>query len=263
MKKIVCALLALMLMTSAALAAEWPEGCSAAKPYANTPEVDLTQSMGYIILYPNTRVNMDAQHFCDLIKMFLPREDIVLGEGNIRVYSNGNVVETINCADDSHVVLRAMTEDELTWLMWGSGVCIEAYLTDSLTMGQSYYVQMEENCFTAADGTLKNRSVTTNDAWVLNVVGDYGISALRYTPAEGNEHKVKPGEGDQITFDLVIGGDAKYAVVFSDNDSVSFETPEFTESGTITGTVTKDEVNWGIVFLNEEGVTLDAVRMNR
>ena len=66
-------------------------------------------------------------------------------------------------------------------------------------------------------------------------------------------------EGDIITFDLKMGGDAKYAVVFSENDSVSFDPPEYTESGTIKGAITGDELDWGVVFLDENGDVLEVL----
>ena len=53
-----------------------------------------------------------------------------------------------------------------------------------------------------------------------------------------------------------MGGAAKTAVIFSENDSVRFDEIEFTESGTITGEVTKADVDWGVVFLDANGNTL-------
>ena len=55
MKRIIALAIIGMLLMSSALAAEWPEGCSPAQPYARVKEVDLTQTMGYIILFPRRR----------------------------------------------------------------------------------------------------------------------------------------------------------------------------------------------------------------
>ena len=69
-------------------------------------------------------------------------------------------------------------------------------------------------------------------------------------------HDLGISVGDTITFELVMGGAAKTAVIFSENDSVRFDEIEFTESGTITGGVTKADVDWGVVFLDANGNTL-------
>ena len=75
--------------------------------------------------------------------------------------------------------------------------------------------------------------------------------------------KVRPGVGDRIDFDLVLVGNAASAVVFSDNNSVSFETPEYTQSGHVTGQVVGDDLFWGVVFLDADGNVLDVEYLGR
>ena len=268
MKKIIAAILACMLLASSAYAAEWPAGRSAAKPYEGTAEVDLTTTMGYILLHPRLNV-MPAIHFCDTLTLYLPREDVKLAAGKLHLYSGRNEIASFDFADESHVCLRKLTEAELDQLMWGGGVCIEIFLDVSLKIGENYHVLMDEGCFTTEDGTLRSLQITNPEAWKPVVEGDYGVSSLYYAkaPAEGQaqsaapSYVIHPMTGDTISFELLMGGDAKYAVIYSDNNSVSFEQPEYTESGIVTGTVTDDDVKWGIVFLNEGGEPLDVVRL--
>ena len=66
-----------------------------------------------------------------------------------------------------------------------------------------------------------------------------------------------------MQFDLKLGGQAKEAVIFSENDSVYFEPFQFTESGTVTGTVSGEDVGWGIIFLDEEGQQLDMLTLKQ
>ena len=73
------------------------------------------------------------------------------------------------------------------------------------------------------------------------------------------EPKYNPVNGDRIHFDLLLGGDATSAVMYSENNSVFFDTQEYTESGAVTGTITGDEMFWGVVFLDENGAVLDYV----
>jgi len=268
MKKIVCLVLIGLLFASSAWAAEWPEGLGPSQPYANVPEVNLAETMGYIVLYPRTKI--PANNFCDVLRVYLPREDLRLGEGSVHLYSGREEIESISFADGERVALRKMSESELNGLMWGGGTCIEIWLTVSLKLGGDYYVLMDPACFTTEDGGLRSRSITSHDAWVPVVNGDYGVSELAYTAAaeEGEEaasgeYRVHPRAGDQISFELVLGGDAAVAVIFSENDSVAFDQPEYTESGVVTGAVTRDPVNWGVVFLDEAGNPLQAIWLGR
>ena len=284
MKKWIATLLVFVLLTGVAFAAEWPEGRSASQPYAGVPEVDLSQTIGYFLIYP--RAKLPAEVFCNVLEFYLPREDIKLGQGTLTLYNGeGEALTVVNFEDAESVGIRPLSESELERLMWGSGVCVYARLPKSLEFNQSYYVLMDEGCFTSEDGSVAILPVVNPEAWTPVVQGDYGVSGLYYSapveapedseegeaaeaaeeaeaPAEAEEteeapaeieYKLTPAVGDVITFDLVMGGDAKFAVIYTENDSVMFDEIEYTESGTVVGTVTKDELNWGIVFLTEQG----------
>lgn len=281
MKKLaVMILVCALCLASAAFAAEWADGRSPAQPYAGVPEVKLDETMGYIMLFP--REKLPAERFCDVLEIYLPREDIVMGEGNVILCDEEGEILRVSCADSEHVELRPLEEGELEGLMWGGGVCIEVHLPVSLEFEHAYYVNMEEGCFSAAEGKVQSLPLTANDAWVPVLNGDFGIGGLYYSaapeapeaeegeeaeeaaeeaaPAEPAEPK-SPEKGDVITFNLKMGGDAKFAVVYSENDSVFFDPLEYTESGTVTGTITGDELDWGVVFLDENGEVLDVVEL--
>ena len=131
--------------------------------------------------------------------------------------------------------------------------------------------------------------------WTPAVVGDFGISGLYYCAAaeapeaekaeeagepaeegevaeavepeeeeeeeeEGDiEPKYNPEKGDELHFRVVLGGDAVTAVMYSENDSVHFDTVEYTKSHRVTGTITGDDMNWGVVFLDEKGDVVDYI----
>ncbi len=282
MKKLTALILALMLCLSTAYAAEWAEGLSPSQPYSHKPAVNLDEMMGYMTLFPNANKKIVAERFCDVLEMYFPRDDVELGEGNLTLCDDSGEVLTISFTDPASVEVRPLEEIELDGLLWGSGCCVEIYLPYSLKFDTNYYVLMDEGCLTASGGKVKSPQISNEKAWIPQVVTeDYGISGLYYSapaekPEEGEEasaeetakaeeasgpvaFKVTPEVGDVITFDLVMGGDAKYAVVYSENGSVYFETLEYTESGTVTGAVTGEELDWGVVFLDEEGEVLDIV----
>ena len=281
---------ALLVSAGAALAADWTEGRSAAQPYAGVPEVNLDQTMGYIMMYPRAKLPVDR--FCNTLEIFLPREDVVAGKGKLMLYgSQGGekaaLVESVNFEDGQAVKIRAMTEEEMRDLLWGGGTCIEIHLPISLRFDTNYYVLMEQGCFTASGGKVVSPSIGNPEAWAPVLQGDFGVAGMYYSqgtapaaaPAEGAEGetaeptkapdagepvvKLVPSEGDRITFDIVLGGDAKTAVIYSENDSVQFLQPEYSQNATVTGTVATPNVKLGVVFLDENGQVVDVVNLTR
>ena len=196
MKRLTALVIACLLCVTTAYAAEWGEGLSAAKPYTGVPEVNLEESMGYIMLYPRTK--MPAAEFCDVLEIYLPREDIALGEGKLTLCDENGEVETISFAESDRVELRPLEDVELDGLMWGSGVCIEVRLTKSLRFDGSYYVLMEKGCFTAADGKIESLEIVNPEAWTPVVNGDFGISGLYYSAA-AEAPEAADGEAGPLT----------------------------------------------------------------
>lgn len=283
MKKLFAVILVCLICATAAHAAEWAEGLGPQQPLPGVPAIELDKEMGYSYYYPSEKLN--ASYFCDVLEIYLPREDIVLGDGHAHLYNGeGEEIADIDFANPEQVELRVQEESELEAKHWGGGVCIEMHLPFSLKFDESYYVLMDLNCYNANDGKVSNYDLVEADQWKPTLTGDFGISGLYYAAApapaeeaeEGEEveeteeveptaapeeegeveYKTNPEVGDVIHFDVVLGGEAKTAVVFSENDSAFFEVLEFTENSTVTGTVTKPDLDWGVVFLdaNDEPV---------
>ena len=289
MKKwIALALVCMVMLSGACMAAEWPQGRSPAQPYSGTVEVDLSQTMGYIIFYPRTK--KPATMFCDLLEIYLPREDVEIGSGYghlmeiVEGESDPVEVCTIDFSDPNCVGVSPMEEELLQSLMWGSGVSVEMRLAKSLEFGDgiqhSYYVTLDEGCFTAANGTVKSPKIVNPEAWIPVLEGEYGMSGLYYAEGTGEPeaeeteddeeaeeveapaevvYTLAPKTGDTVTFDLVIGGEIAAAVVYSENESVSFEEQEYRQNAHVTGRVIKDDVTWGVVFLDETGEVVSYV----
>lgn len=301
MKKLIALAMACALGATPAMAAEWADGLSAAKPLPGVREINLSERMGYLYEFPQEK--LPASTFCDVLEIYLPREDVMLGTGHGHLYDGEGVeIVDIDFANPDMVELRAQEESELEAKRWGSGVCITMHLPVSLEIGKSYYVLLDLDCFLTADGKISNEAVTDPGRWAPVLNGDFGVNRLYYAaaPAPLTEEELAaleaeaaeatpeptlapgveptatpepgadvttavqvPGVGDIIHFDLLLGGDAKIAVVYSGNDSAHFDEIEYTQSGTVTGTVTKDELEWGVVFLNEEGEQVGYVDCKR
>lgn len=378
MKKIaLMAALAMMVTVMPVQAAEWKEGLGPQQPYAGVPEVDLTQTMGYIMLYP--RDKMPAEHFCDSLNIYLPREDIVRGTGELHLYDDEGEVYAVSFADESQVQFLSLTEEEMNGLVWGGGTNISIKLPVSLEMKKNYYVLMDEGCFTASNGSVVSLPVNKEGAWAPVVNGDFGVENLAYrkevavvadaatdaaaeaaaagtsgpseataisvnilpeanagegtqtsgstttttggmdaaamsaassSQAQGSgtasattgsgfdaaamsaasssraqggdaataaaagtstdadteaseeelgEVTMRPVKGDTMTLDIVIGGDAVSAVLYSENGSVLFDRQEVKSSAPVTGQILDNDVSWGIVFLNADGDVLDVL----
>lgn len=327
----------LVFGTFTAQGAQWGEGLGPAKPYNGVGEVNLEETMGYVILYP--RENMPSEHFCDVLEFYLPREDVERAEGTLRLYDESGVINESDFTDPQQVEIRPLTEEELTGLKWGGGTCVCVHLPVSLTAGGSYYVTMDEGCFTASEGKVKSLPISAQGAWAPVLNGDFAVNALSYreggadlfasgqdeaagqaaTPddaqtaagagqSEQSEQQAKtenaqssqegssqpegengssdgekegmpadelaaalaelpatldPHAGDALTFNLQMGGDAVSAVVYSENNSVIFDEPEYTQSTPVSGKIVSDDINWGLVFLNANGDILDIVTVTK
>ncbi len=83
------------------------------------------------------------------------------------------------------------------------------------------------------------------------------------TPEAKVEYRtvLKPQSGDQIRFDLVLGGEAAQAVLYGYNATVDFQQITYTQSGEVTGEVLQETPAWGVMFLDAEGNELDRVEM--
>ena len=303
MKRLLAVVLICLLCGTGALAAEWAEGLGPEQPLPGVPKIDLSKEMGYDYTYPSAKLKV--KYFCNVLEIYLPREDVELGEGHAHLYdSTDTEIVDIDFANPDQVELRVQQENELMAKKWGSGVCIEMHLPVSLKFNESYYVLMDLNCFTAGENHVSNYDLTKKDQWTPAMEGDFGIESLFYfTPpappeeeegeeteaveeeteeaVEGNpfdksmasdaeapveevlgEPKYNPVTGDKIHFDLVLGGDAKTAVIFSENDSVLVHQQDYTESTPVTLTITKDDLDWGVVFLDEKDEVLQVIKPN-
>lgn len=268
MKKVLAILLMVMLLAGVAFAAEWTEGRSPSKPYLGHPEADFSRSIGYIMRFPNVKVG--EKGYCDHLTVYLPREDVTIGRGQVKVYEDGHsgAVASVDFRDAGSVVQRAMTEEELDSLLWGSGVAFDVYLTESLPVGRDYHVTMDSGCICTEDKKLSNPALKGSDAWNFSVTGEYGVQNLYYASynaerkTTGSKH-IQPTAGDRVSFKLVLGGEAKTALLYCADKSVSFDQTMFTESGTYVGSVRANEVNFGVVFLDENLSTVGYVDLSR
>ena len=248
-------LLVVMMVPTAAMAASWEDGRSPSKPYVGVPEVDLDKTLGYMMFYPNSK--MAAEHFCNKLMVYLPRTDAQAGKGRLYFCSEENGEELrFRFNDEKYVVKRDMTEDELNSLLWGEGVCFEITLPVSLKLGAKYFVNMERNAITANKGKVTNNILGGTESWAFTLEGEYGMGNLQYrhqVKEEEYETVLTPAPGDEVVFDVTLGGEAKMAALYCWDDTMAFDSVTIKESGTVVGHVLKESPEWGIIFMDEKG----------
>lgn len=248
-------LLVVLTFPAAALAASWEGGRSPSQPYIGVPEVDLETTLGYMMFYPNS--TMPAEHFCKKLMVYLPRRDVKAGKGQLFLCSEESGEELrFNFNDEKYVRLRDMTEEELGSLLWGDGVCFEITLPESLKLGAGYFVNMERGCIVTSNGRVTNNSIGGTDSWAFTLLGDYGAGELRYrrqVKEEEYETVLTPTKGNEVIFELILGGEAKMAALYCWDDTMAFDSVTLKESGTVVGQVLDENPAWGIVFMDEDG----------
>ena len=252
----------LMLCTGTALAAQWREGTGPSKPYLIVPEVNLEKAIGYMMFFPSA--HMRIEHACRQLILYLPREDVKVGDGTFYLRDEkGNAVWQTPMDDAQTVRQREITEDELDGLLWGGGTCFEFMLPKSLELGKPYHVTMTQGCIVSTDGKVASPEIGGADAWSFEVEGEYGVSEMEYRrPKENGRYEdgiLNAQAGDEIRFTLQLGGDAVQATIYSHENTVSFLNAVHEESGEITGEVTADAPRWGVAFMDEMGNVLSQV----
>lgn len=255
MKRLIAVLTIAMLCLGVAQAAEWEDGTSAAQPYPGVPAANLEKQMGYMLTWPQK--GAEGEKYCDTLHIYLPREDVALGSGVLRLMGEAGEVCAVGFDDASRVRLSPLDEATLQGLNWGGGVGIEVRLPVSLALGEGQWITMDEGCYTAANGKVVNGQVGEDDSWRPVVKGDFGVGSLRFTTASG-EITAAPKAGDLVCFDVTLGGDAAFAVLESADGSVTCDAGgTFEESGAVTLRLTDADFAWTLYFMNEAGEIVD------
>lgn len=262
MKKLIGICLAVALLYAVpALAAQWPEGCSPAKPYAGVPEADFTKTIGYMLTYPKDGVEIAGG--CRKLRIMLPRTDVKAGQGSVTLTCvDDGKAWTIGFDDAGYITQRDMDEAELNSLMWGSGTCFEITLPVSLGKNRHYTVAMEADCIISNDNAVSN-AARTGEQWDFTTDDAYGIWDMEYVreKADGSYEGeiISPVAGDEIRMNVALGGGIEKAVLQALSD-VEFDVMEITQSGEASGRVTGPNASWRAIFYDSNGQIVDAVQ---
>ena len=256
MKRLIAILMTCLMLASAAHAAEWAEGTSPSQPYLGVPAVDLKKQIGYMLTYPKPK--NAAEHYCDTLYIYLPREDLALGEGQLRVMTEAGEWTSVSFADADRVRLSPLDEATLADIHWGGGVSVEVWLPVSLPLGDGAWIEMEDACLVPEDGASLGGLPKSRGPWHAVVEGEYGISGLRFTHEGDDAPLSRPAAGDLVKFDLRLDGDATMAGIESANGSVTYPDGDgFTESREVSLRLEDDDFQWTVYFMDDAGNAVD------
>jgi uncharacterized membrane protein len=257
MKKLfsyIAALLALILfaLPGMAEASAWSNGQSPSQPYKGVPPADLTQKLGYMVLDPLNKENVNAP--LTSLKIYLPREDVKAGAGSLKLYETGAKapLETIALSDASRVTVEKIDSQDLAWLYWESGVCFTIQLKDTLDADKSYYASLDQGAIVATDYKgVESPALDGQKGWAFTTNADAG--ALSRTRSGGEEPKV----GDTVTIQVKLGGGTASATVFCDTDAVVSSDQPLAQTGALTARYAQaGAVKWGVALTDASGALL-------
>ena len=258
MKRMIAVLMACLMLAGAAHAAEWAEGTSPERPYPGVPKVDLTTQIGYMLNYP--KAGNAAECYCDTLYIYLPREDLVLGDGQLTVMTGEGEWTGVSFADAERVRLYPLDGQTLSDVRWGGGICVEVWLPVSLPLADGAWIEMEEACLVTESGASLEGLPKGDRAWRAAVGGEYGVGGLRFTHEGDDAPLAQPAAGDLVKFDLQLGGDAAMAAIESANGSVTCDAGEgFAQSCEVTLRLLDDDFQWTVYFLDDAGNAVDVL----
>lgn len=262
MKKIIVAMLALVLLCASASAASWPEGLGPQKPYTGSPEVDFSQTIGYMMLMP---VNGErCRPGTMTLKIYLPREDVRAGEGVLYLHSEEDNLVTEIAISAETMIGRAMTEEELEAMLWGCGTMFEITMEHPLEANRNYIVQMTEGCIVSDEYEAVSPAIAGRKVWTFNTDTENYVDGLTFKRmVNGQKITVRPERvevGDTAEFTVAMGKEAVFAVIYCDAGTLSTET-SYMEVGTAASVYfpASGTVEWGVVFFNAENMVVDTV----
>ena len=263
MKRIVACALVMLALCMGTAAAEWMEGTSPSRPYAGVPEVNLDDQLGYMMFYPSEW--LPAESACRKLYIYLPRTDVKAGNGAFSlITSEGDEVFSASMDDPDAVAQRDISEKELSGLIWGGGTCFEIMLPRSLELGETYFANLEPGCIVTENGMQSPQIEMDGEySWRFTLEGEYGVSAMTYRrPLPDGSYEdgvLRAQAGDDIRFDLTLGGDAAAAAIYGYADSVDFLVTMIEVSTEVTGEVLTKNPAWGVMFLDAQGNELRRV----
>ena len=221
--------------------------------FTDTQEVSSSEaSVGSMTYFPFGSDKMAALMGTSVFTLYFKSNDLLYGSGFITVYDSGTnqVFEKIDVSDSSKCQIKDIDDAGKTLTSWDSGKMVKLYFDTAFSATRSYYILMDEGCFT--NGSVSSAAILDPTAITFSVKA-YGIGA--------NDIQTAYAVSNSVTIPVVIGGDcASAAVKEYDGSFVTLSTTSLSENGNFTVTFLKaGEPSISVKFLDSNGVELDSV----
>ena len=209
-------------------------------------------SVGSMTYFPFGNGQMAALMGTSVFTLYFKSNDILYGSGSITVYDAGTnqVFEKIDVSDSSRCKISDIDSAGKTLTSWESGKMVKLYFDTAFSAGRSYYILMDDGCFT--NGVVGSAAVLDPTAITFSVKA-YGIGTGDIQTAYAVQNSVN--------IPVVIGGDCASAVVKDyDGSFITLSTTSLSTNGNFTVSFLKSGTpSVTIKFLDSNGVELDSV----
>lgn len=183
------------------------------------------------------------------------RADVLGGSGTLTLYqaADSSIVEEINMCDTKKVAVSPLSEELLAEYDWTQGSRVVVTLSERLAPLTAYYVMLSEDAVQTADGIGMSEATPDSYYWTINT-GEYGFYID--DTAEGI-HAGTLASG-QLTMESDLAAYAR--IEQADPEMVTFDTTEFTASGSFTASFLKaGKTSFIVAFYDETETCLYAL----
>ena len=220
---------------------------------SDTQEVSASEaSMGAMTYFPFGSDKMAALMGTSVFNLYFKTNDLLYGSGNITVFDAGTnqIFEKIDVTDGSKCQISDIDSAGKTLTSWDAGKMVKLYFDTPFSATRSYYILMDEGCFT--NGTVSSSAVL-DPTLITFSVKSYGIGA--------NSIQTAYAVQGSVDIPVIIGGDcASVQVKDYDGSFIALSSTMLTSNGSFTVSFLKaGNPSVTFKFLDSNGVELDSV----
>lgn len=183
------------------------------------------------------------------------RADVLGGSGTLTLYqaADSSIVEAINMCDEKKVAVSPLSEELLAEYGWTQGSRVVVTLSERLAPLTAYYVMLSEDAVQTADGIGMSEATPDSYYWTINT-GEYGF----YIDDTAEGIKAGTQASGQITMESDLAAYAR--IEQTDPEMVTFDTTEFTASGSFTASFSQTgKTSFIVAFYDEADTCLYAL----
>lgn len=210
-------------------------------------------SVGQMTYYPNGNGALAALAGSNVFTLYFENPSVSIGSGFITFYeaSTSTVYESVDIGNYDKCRVYPLDDSGSLLTGWDKGTMVEISLASPFMPGGSYYVLIDEGCFT--DGVHASKQ-QLNASLIKFSVKDYGVDRL-------NGFAKTYAQGARAVMTVLLGGDAVRAQVAGyDGEYLAFSSSAFDVSSELTVTFLKEgSPSFRLEYYNAQGAMVDSM----